>query len=205
MNLLTGASLLALAKSIYYGSRWRKCKARVIIICFCQVQQCVPCGLYIKGTRKGEFGRAKEKGKERLQGDHCFLHFSRSDSERENSDWSELIKCQSSTWYLFQIGWKQHHAIWVTKHMLLVKRDEISLREFIVEKASISAWKENRKKQLKNRMKEKACQQMRFTDWFWDVSSPNGLSVLLARGKKGKSCCLCACYLLTDPRYQRQK
>ena len=28
--------------------------------------------------------------KERLQGDHCFLHFSRSDSERENSDWSEL-------------------------------------------------------------------------------------------------------------------
>ena len=31
-----------------------------------------------------------EKGKERLQGDHCFLHFSRSDSERENSDWSGL-------------------------------------------------------------------------------------------------------------------
>ena len=30
--------------------------------------------------------------KERLQGDHCFLHFSRSDSERENSDWSELRK-----------------------------------------------------------------------------------------------------------------
>ena len=27
---------------------------------------------------------------------------------------------------------KLHHAIWVTKHMLLVKRDEISLREFIV-------------------------------------------------------------------------
>ena len=36
-------------------------------------------------------------GKERLQGRHCFLHFSRSDSERENSDWSDLIKCQSST------------------------------------------------------------------------------------------------------------
>ena len=32
-----------------------------------------------------------------LQRDHCFLHFSRSDFERENSDWSELIKCQSST------------------------------------------------------------------------------------------------------------
>ena len=46
--------------------------------------------------------------------------------------------------------------------------------------------KENRKKQLKNRMKEKACQQMSFTDWFWKVSSPNGLSVLLARRKKGK-------------------
>ena len=42
-------------------------------------------------------GRAREKGKEGLQGRHCFLHFSRSDSESENSDWSELIKCQSST------------------------------------------------------------------------------------------------------------
>ena len=40
---------------------------------------------------------ARGKGKERLQGRHCFLHFSRSDSEREDSDWSELIKCQSST------------------------------------------------------------------------------------------------------------
>ena len=30
------------------------------------------------------------------------------------------------------IGWNQHHAIWETKHMSLVKRDEISLREFIV-------------------------------------------------------------------------
>ena len=39
----------------------------------------------------------REKGKERLQGDHCFLHFSRSDYEREKSDKSELIKCQSST------------------------------------------------------------------------------------------------------------
>ena len=42
-------------------------------------------------------GRAREKGKERLQGRHCFLHFSRSESERENSDRSELIKYQSST------------------------------------------------------------------------------------------------------------
>ena len=49
--------------------------------------------------------------------------------------------------------------------------------------ASISAWKENRKKQLKNHMKEKARQQMSFTDWFWKVSSPNGLSVLLSDGK----------------------
>ena len=40
-------------------------------------------------------GRARKKGKERLQGRYCFLRFSRSDSERKNSDWSELIKCQS--------------------------------------------------------------------------------------------------------------
>ena len=57
-----------------------------------------------KGKGKGEFGRARErvgrarkKGKERLQGCYCFLHFLRSDSERKNSNWSELIKCQSST------------------------------------------------------------------------------------------------------------
>ena len=42
-----------------------------------------------------DVGRAREKGKERLQGRHCFLRFSRSDSERENSDCSELIKFQS--------------------------------------------------------------------------------------------------------------
>ena len=53
---------------------------------------------------KGEFGRvrervgrAREKGKERLQGRYCFLHFLRSDSERKNFEWSELIKCQYST------------------------------------------------------------------------------------------------------------
>ena len=48
-----------------------------------------------------ELGRAV---KERLQGDHCFLHFSRSDSECENSDWCELIICKSPTSYLFPIG-----------------------------------------------------------------------------------------------------
>ena len=58
---------------------------------------------YVAGVKRrrppaeGEFGRAREKGKERMQGRHCFLRFSRSDSERENSDWSELISCQSST------------------------------------------------------------------------------------------------------------
>ena len=53
-----------------------------------------------RGRGRGNLGgqeRAREKGKERLEEGHCFLHFSRSDSERENSDWSELIKCQSST------------------------------------------------------------------------------------------------------------
>ena len=42
-----------------------------------------------EGKGKGKFGRAgrgREKGKERLQGDHCLLHFSRSDPEPENSD-----------------------------------------------------------------------------------------------------------------------
>ena len=63
----------------------------------CSIWPIACCVAVLKGTGKGEFGRAREKGKERLQGDHCFLHFSRSDYEREKSDWSELIKCQSST------------------------------------------------------------------------------------------------------------
>ena len=41
-------------------------------------------------------GRARKKEKERLQGRYCFLRFLRSDSERKNGEWSELIKCQSS-------------------------------------------------------------------------------------------------------------
>ena len=47
-----------------------------------------------KGKGKGEFfrvrervGRARGKGKERLQGRHCFGRFLRSDFERKNSDW----------------------------------------------------------------------------------------------------------------------
>ena len=40
-------------------------------------------------------GRAREKGKERLQGRHCFLRFSRLDSERENSDCSDWLKSTS--------------------------------------------------------------------------------------------------------------
>ena len=56
-----------------------------------------------RGRGRGKLGarervkHAREKGKERLRGRHCFLRFSRSDSERENSDWSELIESQSST------------------------------------------------------------------------------------------------------------
>ena len=59
------------------------------------IRNTIACVAGVKG--KGEFGRAREKEKERLQGDHCFIHFPRSDSERENSDWSELVKCQYST------------------------------------------------------------------------------------------------------------
>ena len=70
--------------------------------------------------------------------------------------------------------------------MLLVKRDEISPREFIVKRNQFQLERRTEKKQLKYRMKEKACQQMSFTDWFLKVSSPNGLSVILTRRKKGK-------------------
>ena len=55
-----------------------------------------------RGRRRGDLGarervgHARKKGKERLQGHYCFLCFLHSDSERKNSDWSELIKYQSS-------------------------------------------------------------------------------------------------------------
>ena len=38
---------------------------------------------------------------------------------------------------------------------------------------------------------------MSFTDWFWEVSSPNSLFYSLEE-RKEKSCCLCTCYLLFD-------
>ena len=83
--------------------------------------------------------------------------------------------------------------------MLLVKRDQISLLDFIIRRHQFQLERRIEIKQLKNRMKEKACQQMSFDDWFWKVSSPNGLSVLPTRRKKEKQYCLCACYLLFDP------
>ena len=51
--------------------------------------------LLFLGARE-RVGRAREKGKECLEGCHCFHHFSRSDSERENSDWSELCLVSDS-------------------------------------------------------------------------------------------------------------
>ena len=52
-------------------------------------------GLYqnkVNSSLRGDSGaRGRKQGKERLQaqGDHCFLHFSHSNSEHENSDWSD--------------------------------------------------------------------------------------------------------------------
>ena len=66
------------------------------------IRRLICCVAGVKRGRGREGGiwaheRAREEEKERLQGRHCFLRFSHSDSERENSGWSELIKCQSST------------------------------------------------------------------------------------------------------------
>ena len=45
-------------------------------------------------------------------------------------------------------------------------------------------------------MKEKACQQMSFTDWFWKVSSPNGLTILEKKERKNHAACvLVICFL----------
>ena len=66
--------------------------------------------------------------------------------------------------------------------MWLVKHDEISERKKL--KASISALKENRKKQLKERMKEKTCQ---LDEFYWLVlrSLYSQRLVLLTKRKKG--------------------
>ena len=72
-----------------------KRKLHKLLIKVLETKKVLACVAGVKRGR-GDFG-TRVQGKERLQGDHCFLHFSRSDSERENSDWSELIKCQSST------------------------------------------------------------------------------------------------------------
>ena len=49
------------------------------------------------GPQKREIWAHEGERKGTPAGRYCFLRFSRSDSEREKSDWSELIKCQSST------------------------------------------------------------------------------------------------------------
>ena len=51
--------------------------------------------------------------------------------------------------------------------MSLVNCDEITLREFIIRRHQFQLKRREEKKPLKNRMKEKVCQQMSFTDWFW--------------------------------------
>jgi len=50
--------------------------------------------------------------------------------------------------------------------MLLVKSDDISLLDFNVRRHQFQRERRIEKKQLKNRMKGKACQQMGFADWF---------------------------------------
>ena len=90
--------------------------------------------------------------------------------------------------------------------MSLEKRDEISLREVIVRRHEFQLLKKkNRKKQLKNCMKEKACQQMSFTDWSAEkYHLPTACRFYSPEERKEKSSCLCVCYLLFDPRYQQQ-
>ena len=94
-------SLLRLATRLHPFAKWEYVTRRIHVACVAGVKR--ERGRGNLGARE-HVGCARGKGKERLQGRHCFLHFSRSDSELENSDWSELIKCQSSTYYLFPIG-----------------------------------------------------------------------------------------------------
>ena len=56
----------------------------------------------VKGKRRGKGNLGAWGAKGRKERNACketivFSIFSRSDSERKNSAWSELIKCQSST------------------------------------------------------------------------------------------------------------
>ena len=88
--------------------------------------------------------------------------------------------------------------------MSLVKRDEISLREFIVKRHQFQLKRRIEKEQLKNRMKEKACQQMSLLTGSEKYHLPTACRFYSPEERKEKSCCLCACYLLFDPRYQRQ-
>ena len=84
--------------------------------------------------------------------------------------------------------------------MSLVKRDEISLREFIVRRHQFQLKRRIEKKQLK----EKACQQMSFLTGSEKYHLPTACPFYSLEERKEKSCCLCACYLLFDPRYERQ-
>ena len=53
-------------------------------------------------------------------------------------------------------------------------------------------------------MKEKACQQMSLLTRSEKHYLPTACRFYSPEERKEKSCCLCACYLLFNPRYQRQ-
>ena len=78
------------------------------------------------------------------------------------------------------IGQKQHYTIWVTKRMLLVKRDEISLRESIV--------RTHQKFQLERRIKKSRTLWRKSTVSRWVLLTAwlVVLSVLLTRRKERK-------------------
>ena len=76
--------------------------------------------------------------------------------------------------------------------MLLVKRDEISLREFIVTTHQF---------QLERRIEKKVKEPY---EGFEKYHLPTAFRFYSLEERKEKSFCLCARYLLIDPRYQQQ-
>ena len=77
--------------------------------------------------------------------------------------------------------------------MLLVKRDEISLREFIVTTHQF---------QLERRIEKKRVKEP--YEGFEKYHLPTACRFYSLEERKEKSFCLCARYLLIDPRYQQQ-
>ena len=86
--------------------------------------------------------------------------------------------------------------------MSLVKRDEISLREFIVRRHQFQLKRRIEKSSWRTVWRKRPVSRWVLLTGSEKYHLPTACRFYSPEERKEKSCCLCACYVLFDPRYQ---